>query len=278
MNLRRPRKLASRYLRAPRRGGNASVWTLGEKPLARARQRYQGAFPVPAVSYGTVRDLADSRAHLGGLADANRDLKDVQRCWTVKAILGNVAPGSRLLEIGAGEPVVAGILSRLGYEVTIVDPYAGRGNGPRAFAAFRAAYPDLAFVRDSFPPAQPLAAGFGAVYSISVLEHLGPDEIRQALTAARGLLEPERGCAIHAIDVVIAGWGTEEHREKLEAAAAALGIEPAAVAAQVEQLRDDPETYFVSAETHESWRVGLPYDEYPMRRIASVNLFAPARG
>ena len=79
-------------------------------------------------------------------------MKDLQRCWMVKAILGNVERGSRMLEIGAGEPLVAGMLSRLGYDVTVVDPYDGSGNGPREFARFTAAYPDVDFVRDQFPP------------------------------------------------------------------------------------------------------------------------------
>jgi hypothetical protein len=30
----------------------------------------------------------------------------------------------------------------------------------------------------------------------------------------------------------------------------------------------------VSAEAHEQWRGALPYDRYPMRRIASINLFS----
>ena len=61
---------------------------------------------------------------------ANGDLKDVQRPWVLKAIVGAVPPGSRLLEIGAGEPLVAELLARLGYDVTVVDPYDGRDRGP----------------------------------------------------------------------------------------------------------------------------------------------------
>src|SRR5438309_3747012 len=45
------------------------------------------------------------------------DLKDVQRPWALKAIVGSVRPGSRLLEIGAGKPVVADQLAQLGYDV-----------------------------------------------------------------------------------------------------------------------------------------------------------------
>ena len=37
-------------------------------------------------------------------------------------------------------------------------------------------------------------------------------------------------------------------------------------------IQTDPDTYFVSAEAHERWRGALPYDAYPMRRIASIGL------
>ena len=64
-------------------------------------------------------------------------MKNLQRCWMVKAVLGSVEPGGRLLEIGAGEPLVADLLARLGYEVTVVDPYDGSGDGPLEFEEFR---------------------------------------------------------------------------------------------------------------------------------------------
>ena len=53
-------------------------------------KRLYGEFEVPPISYGTVRDFADSLDNLGGLARANSDMKDLQRCWAVKAVLGNV--------------------------------------------------------------------------------------------------------------------------------------------------------------------------------------------
>ena len=124
--------------------------------------RYRGSFEVDELSYGTVRDLADSRDRLGGLARANSDMKDLQRCWIVKAVLGNVEPGGRLIEIGAGEPLVADLLSRLGYRVTVVDPYDGSGHGPTQFEQFRAAHPDVDFIRERFPPTEGLPAGVAA--------------------------------------------------------------------------------------------------------------------
>ena len=75
---------------------------------------------------------------------------------------------------------------------------------------------------------------------------------------------------------MLAGWGAEEHRAKLERIVAALGLPADELASQIEAMETDPETYFVSAEAHNRWRGDLPYDQYTMRRIGSVNLFQRA--
>src|SRR5438309_11950902 len=99
------------------------------------------------------------------------DLKDVQRPWALKAIVGSVRPGSRLLEIGAGKPVVADQLAQLGYDVTVIDPYDGRDRGPAEFEALQAAYPLVRFIRGLFPRDVPPVERYDCVYSISVPEH-----------------------------------------------------------------------------------------------------------
>jgi Methyltransferase domain len=252
-------------------GENRSRALVPDEELWRLGERYRGRFEPPPVSYGTVRDLADSRAALPGLSAANADMKDVQRCWALKAVVGSVEPGARVVEIGAGEPLVAGVLARLGYEVVVVDPYDGSGNGPLEYRAFRRAYPELSFIRDRFPPHDGLGGRCAAVYSISVLEHVPLDSIEAVASAARGLVAPD-GLCIHAVDHVVRGWGADEHRERLERIVRASAIEPGLLDRTLAALDDDPDAYFVSAEAHDRWRGALPYDEYPMRRIASVNL------
>lgn len=257
-------------------GANASAWTIAEGSLWPIAERYAGSFPLPAISYGTVRDFADSADHMTGLAGASFDMKDLQRCWMVKAILGNVERGSRILEIGAGEPLVAGMLSRLGYEVTVVDDYQGGGNGPREFKRFQTAYPDVRFVRELFPPSEPLGDDFAAAFSISVLEHVPLDQVGTVVEAGHELVAERGGCSIHAVDHVLAGWGAEEHREKLDRIVASLGLSEQDLAEKIDEMERDPETYFVSAEAHNRWRGDLPYDQYTMRRIGSVNLLRAA--
>lgn len=254
-------------------GANASAWTVADSSLWPIAERYAGAFPLPPISYGTVADFADSADHMAGLAGASFDMKDLQRSWAIKAILGNVERGSRILEIGAGEPLVAGMLSRLGYRVTVVDDYQGGGNGPREFKRFQTAYPDVHFIRELFPPDEPLADDYAAVFSISVLEHVPLEQVGAVVEAGHRLVEPSGGCSIHAVDHVLAGWGADEHRAKLERIVAALELPADDLAAQISAMESDPEAYFVSAEAHNRWRGDLPYEQYAMRRIGSVNLF-----
>jgi hypothetical protein len=262
---------------APFEGANASTAVVPDAQLWTLPELYAN-YELDPLSYGTVRDYADSTDHLAGLAGASADMKNLQRCWAVKAILGNVPRGGHLIEIGAGEPLVAGLLSRLGYRVTIVDPYDGSGNGPREYAEFAKAYPDVEIVREQFPPASALRGEVNCVYSISVLEHVPLEAIDGVIAAAIELLRPTSGCSIHAVDHVLAGWGAESHREGLDRIVAASGLGADALAETIRQMELDPETYLVSAESHNQWRGALAYDAYPMRRIGSVNLFARYAG
>src|SRR5258708_6778728 len=110
------------------------------------------AYKTERLSYGVVRDYCESADLLPNLSSYQGDIKDQQRCWMLKAILANVPTGSRLVEIGAGEPIVADILGRLGYSVAVVDPYTGAGNGPTSVEEFRTAYSNVTFIVDWFSP------------------------------------------------------------------------------------------------------------------------------
>jgi hypothetical protein len=244
-----------------------------QQRLWELEDRYRGSFEAPPLSYGTVRDLADSTDNLAGLARANGDMKDLQRCWALKSVLGSVERGAPVIEIGAGEPLVAGLLAQLGHRVTVVDPYDGSDQGPRAFEEFRASYPDVEFIRERFPPSDGLPERAACVYSISVLEHIPPEGIGEVIASARELTASD-GCSIHAVDHVIAGWGAEAHLERLEEIVRRSGLPVERLGELIAELEADPEAYLVSAEAHERWRGVLPYDDYPMRRIASIGLLS----
>jgi hypothetical protein len=229
----------------------------------------------PPLGYATVRDYCDSVERLPLLATSSGDLKDVQRPWMLKAIVGSVPPGGRLLEIGAGEPLVAGHLARLGYDVTVVDPYDGRDRGPSDPRALAEAYPELRLVEGLFPDAVPRGECFDCIYSISVLEHIPLDTV-EATCASIGSHLEGGGCTIHAVDHVLLGPGDADHRERLGLAAAALGFEPGELDGLFDRLASDPDAYFLSAEAHNRWRGTAPYDEFPMRRCVSIQFCAPA--
>lgn len=245
---------------------------LTDPDLRRARDRYAG-FATPRLGYATVRDYCDSADRLPVLATANDDMKDVQRPWALKAILGSVPPGSRLLEIGAGEPIVADLLARLGYDVTVIDPYDGRDGGPAEFAAMMAAYPRVRIVRGLFPWDFAGDGPLDCIYSISVLEHLPADAIDGVCAAIRRLARGGR--TIHAIDHVVCGPGDADHLARLRRITSSLGVAESELERALADLADDPETYFLSAEGHNRWRAGVPYDEFPMRRCVSIQLCVP---
>jgi glycosyltransferase involved in cell wall biosynthesis len=240
--------------------------------LRSVAERY-ASFHPPPIGYGTARDYSESVETLPQLACASHDLKDVQRPWALKAIVGTVPPGSRLLEIGAGEPVVADLLSRLGYDVTVVDPYDGRDGGPTGFDALRLRYPRLRLIRGLFPRSVPAGEHYDCVYSISVLEHIPLETVSDVCAGIRRVAAGGR--TVHAIDHVLRGSGEAEHATRLRRIAAGVGAAEAELEAVLAELEDDPDTYFLSAESHNRWRGGVPYDEFPMRRCVSIQLSLP---
>jgi glycosyltransferase involved in cell wall biosynthesis len=244
-----------------------------EAALDELRARHGGRRP-PLLGYATVRDYVDSAERLPALATASRDLKDVQRPWAVKAILAGAGPGARLLEIGAGEPLVAELLARLGYDVTVVDPYDGRDGGPADVDAVKAAAPHVRVVQGLFPRDLGDDERFDCIYSISVLEHLPPDAL-DSLGVQIARFGRNGGLTIHAIDHVLRGPGDAEHLDRLRRLVRSFGIAEYELDELLARLDDDPETYFLSAESHNRWRGGARYDDFPMRRCVSIQLCLP---
>jgi glycosyltransferase involved in cell wall biosynthesis len=240
-------------------------------------RRHYAEFAVPVLGYATVADYVDSLEYLPELARINHDIKDVQRPWMLKALLAKVPPGGRLLEIGGGDPWVAGRLVDLGYTVSIVDPYEGCAHGPTEFEEICKAHPDVTFIRGLFPEAMPAASeiSFDAIYSISVLEHVPIERIRQLFEGIKRFLRHDRCPTIHAIDHVHRGRGSESHFAMLRRVADAAGLPISRLDELPRRLEDDPEVYFLSAEAHNLWRGSMPYPEFPMRRVVSVHICVP---
>ena len=245
--------------------------------------RFTRLGPQIGTSYATVRDYCESRDELPQITPIDGDLKNVQRAWTVKAILANVQPPARLLEIGGGEPIASGFLSELGYQVTLVDPYDGFANGPTDYERYLEKFPHVKIVREYFRPALAglTAQSFEAIFSISVLEHIPADSLSACFDAIAEFLSPA-GASIHCFDFILQGAGEAhdlEHAPRILAEQQRVTGEHEATAFDelLHRVRSDVETFFLSAQGHHNWRGGRDYSDFPFRKVVSLQTIARRR-
>jgi hypothetical protein len=240
-----------------------------------------GGRPYPSgTSYATVRDYCESRDELPRITPMDGDLKNVQRPWAAKAILATVPPPARILEIGGGEPVVCGFLREFGYDVTLVDPYDGFGNGPTDYERYVEQFPDVTIIRDYFRPGldRLTPASFDAIFSVSVLEHIPAEPLANCFDAMAEFLAPG-GASIHCFDFILQGHGDAHdlaHARRILGEQARITNQPQAepFEALLDRLRSDVETYFLSAQGHHQWRGGRAYSEFPFRKVVSIQTVA----
>ena len=244
-------------------------------------ERFSKGDRALGTSYATVRDYCESLDELSQMKATDGDLKNVQRPWAVKAILGNVPPPARLLEVGGGEPIASGFLSELGYDVTLVDPYDGFGNGPTDYQRYVELFPHVKIIREYFRPGmEALAAeSFDAIFSISVLEHIPTTSLSSCFEAMAEFLAPQ-GVSIHCFDFILQGVGDAYDfanaqcilSEQQKLAGQTPGPEP--FEHLVERLKADVETFFLSPQGHHHWRGGKPYADFPFRKVVSLQTIA----
>jgi len=234
----------------------------------------------PGLSYATVRDYCESVDQLPQISPTDGDLKNVQRPWAVKTIMGCTPKPARLLEIGGGEPIVSGFLAELGYEVTLADPYDGFGNGPTEYENYVKLFPHVRILREYFRPGLPQFAGqsFDCIFSVSVLEHLPATSVSPCFDAITEFLKPG-GVSIHCFDFIVQGPGELDNRpmaERIlsEQARIAGQVSPEPLPSLLERMRDDLETFYLSPQGHHHWRGGRPYADFPFRKVVSIQTIA----
>ena len=222
------------------------------------------------LSYATVGDFDDSVQHFPSICGLNGDLKNVQRPWIIKAIIANVPLKAKLLEIGAGEPLVADILTKLGYDVTIIDPYDGTGNGPTEYEYYKAKYKDIRIIKKYVESNMKELKNdkFDCIYSVSVLEHVPKENIEPLFDACKKYLV-NKGQSIHAIDHVVMGSGQQDHEDRLRLILQHLKLD-SQLDSLLDSIKNDVETYFLSAEGHLFWKGQIPYKKFPFRRVVSI--------
>jgi hypothetical protein len=135
-------------------------------------------------------------------------------------------------------------------------------------------------VRGYFEPHMQVfpAASFDAILSVSVLEHLPLEAAAKCFQAIGEFLAPG-GASIHCFDFVLQGLAEEydltiarnilNQQAQLENRPAETGFEDL-----LERLKDDVETFFLSPQGHHHWRRGVPYDEFPFRKVVSLQSIA----
>lgn len=128
------------------------------------------------------------------------DLKVYQDYLMYRFIKQNIAPGSRILEVGGGDSRILKFFSK-DYECWNADKCEGLGNGPIQFTS-----PDYRIVYDyvgSFNPELP-DHYFDFVFSISALEHTPEDtNIRiNVLKDINRILKPGRP-SFHCFDAIL---------------------------------------------------------------------------
>lgn len=243
--------------------------------------RYAKPSTSEMMGYATVKDFCDSADYLSQMCKFDGDLKNVQRPWIIKTIMSQVPLGGKLLEIGGGIPSVAGFLTELGYEVTIVDPYQGDGNGPMEYEKYLQQYPHVNIIKAFFEPnlqgVNP--ASFDCIFSVSVLEHIFEEALENVFRGISKFLRP-RGKSIHCVDHVLQGAGAQEHDEnlkvilfhqlKLQELTYGISDFERDYYKMMNRLNDDLETYYLSAEGHNMWRGDVPYDVFPFRKVVSI--------
>jgi hypothetical protein len=234
----------------------------------------------PGISYATVRDYCESADLLPEITPTDGDLKNVQRPWALKTIVASVPPPARLLEIGGGEPIVSGLLAELGYDVTLVDPYDGFGNGPTDYQRYLELFPQVKIVREYFRPGMKAIPekSFDAIFSISVLEHLPLESVPPCFHAMEAFLRAG-GASLHCFDFILQGRGELDDRPMAtsilaEQSRLAGAPAPESLDMLIERLKADVETFYLSPQGHHNWRGGRPYDEFPFRKVVSLQTIA----
>jgi ubiquinone/menaquinone biosynthesis C-methylase UbiE len=215
------------------------------------------------------RDLPFKSYNVGDPDPAICDMKLYQDYLTYCFIRNNVAPGSKILEVGGGDSRILKIFSDE-YECWNVDKFEGLDGGPINFTSlhYRIVYDYVGSFNQELPDAY-----FDLVFSLSALEHTPDDQTIRVniLNDVNRVLKP--GCAsFHCFDAVLhpAGksWSVNGLIFYIYASTELKTTLPS-----LDVIAKNPDTYFMSQQAYEiNWQLltNKSYEEYG--RAFSLNL------
>jgi hypothetical protein len=212
------------------------------------------------LGYSTVRDYTRYYEQYPHLLGPKGDLKDVQRPWALEAVREHVPKGAKVIDLGGASCELASCLDD--YEVTVIDPYDGRGGGPRQMDHLQRKYPRVSFICAVLNANTNVRQEYQAVVSTSVIEHIPPPEVFDTLVGIdKALLVG--GKSIHAIDFTVRGEGRIKTLtdQVLENFVAGYALEKAIDDLRQEMIHNH-ETYYLSLLMYQQWRKQRRYEEY----------------
>ncbi|AGW15246.1 hypothetical protein DGI_4032 (plasmid) [Megalodesulfovibrio gigas DSM 1382 = ATCC 19364] len=206
-------------------------------------------------------------------------LKDVQRPLAYQVVRQFCPEGAKVLEIGAGVPLVMEALRvSHGCQCTVADKYLGKGRGPVDAAKINQSFPDIEFIDTYVGEFDPRLRedSFDAVISVSVVEHMAHSELAAFHEDCVRVVKPG-GIIFHAVDVSIDGPADQD---ELIALLRNFIEHPRLTALApdrmqtLEQARMDPAVFTLSPTMWRRWRQLAPpeFDFSVYRRIASLNI------
>jgi hypothetical protein len=227
-------------------------------------------FELVEAGYSKVSEYTRYFEQYPALIGPKGDLKDVQRPWALEKVRELVAPSGQIIDLGGSACELASILAE-SHQVTVVDPYDGSGNGPRNPEPYRKKYPKVRIVQ-AFLNSETDLRDFEAVVSTSVIEHIPVPQHKGTVDGIAAALRIG-GYSIHAIDVTVQAingflLGSQKVAESF--------VRSHGVEFDVAEMRDrilaDVDSYFLSPLMYQQWRKGRPFDSYPWRKVATLNV------
>jgi 2-polyprenyl-3-methyl-5-hydroxy-6-metoxy-1,4-benzoquinol methylase len=229
-----------------------------------------GRFILTSLGYSRVQDYLRYHEAYPQLMNAKGDLKDVQRPWALEAVRQLVSPGGRILDLGGAACELAATLMN-DYDVTVVDPYEGAGNGPRSPDTYRQKYPKITILQGYLDGTTALS-DFDAVVSTSVVEHLAVQSHMDIVAGIHQALRPG-GYSIHAIDVTVRSNGgfLLMTRDLAQMFINAHGL-TLDLHTLCQTMVDDVNTYYLPPLMYLQWKRSRSFAQYPWRNVGSVNV------